>query len=173
MSTNTSARTPGKSRSSTPRKPPVTKKKADSRKELRVKKKGRGTAGRESRVISTVMRPMGGAVPERFLRVLNKGSFSSVELGTKTGKVIDTVLEQGVISITKHGNVKFVMLTLNSYNDLLGVEPAPVLGDLEKQFNQLYADMQKPGANDVFTKLLDATPEQLTRAARKSVAERG
>lgn len=43
---------------------------------------------------------------------------------------------------------------------------------LEKEFDAMYKQMQTPEAQAAFDALLDATPEQLTRAARKSVAER-
>lgn len=41
--------------------------------------------------------------------------------------------------------------------------------ELDKKFDALYKDMQKPGAQKAFEALLNATPEQLTKAARKSV----
>lgn len=180
MSTETTNGTSGKSRTSPPKKPLTNKKKTRGKKGPHVKKKvivkrRIDTAAHGSVAIASASHSYARDVPDRFLRVLDVGTFTAGEIGTQTGKVLDTVLEQGVISIAKYGDVKFVLLTKREYNKLLGRDDKSSinLGDLEEQFDQLYADMQKPGANDVFTKLLDATPEQLTRAARKSVAERG
>lgn len=43
---------------------------------------------------------------------------------------------------------------------------------LDKQFDALYKKMQRPRANAAFEAVLNATPEQLTLVARKSVASR-
>lgn len=41
--------------------------------------------------------------------------------------------------------------------------------ELDKKFDALYKEMQTPEAQKAFEAILNATPEQLTKAARKSV----
>jgi outer membrane lipopolysaccharide assembly protein LptE/RlpB len=41
--------------------------------------------------------------------------------------------------------------------------------DLNKEFDALYKEMQTSAAQAAFNKLLNVSPHQLTRAARKSV----
>lgn len=84
-----------------------------------------------------------------------KGSF---------GAVLDRVVTRGAIAITKHDQIRAVILPVEQYESLLAQRKNP-LAELEAEFDSLVAKMQTPAAQAAGRALFDATPERLGRAA--------
>jgi len=84
-----------------------------------------------------------------------KGSF---------GAVLDRVVTRGAIAITKHDQIRAVILPIEQYEALLAQRKNP-LAELEGEFEGLIARMQTPKARAAGRALFDATPERLGRAA--------
>ena len=84
-----------------------------------------------------------------------KGSF---------GAVLDRVVTRGAIAITKHDQIRAVILPVEQYEALLAQRRNP-LAELEGEFDALVARMQTPKARAAGRALFDATPERLGKAA--------
>lgn len=84
-----------------------------------------------------------------------KGSF---------GAVLDRVVTRGAIAITKHDQIRAVILPVEQYEALLAQRKDP-LAELEGEFDALVARMQTPKGRAAGRALFDATPEQLGKAA--------
>jgi prevent-host-death family protein len=84
-----------------------------------------------------------------------KGSF---------GALLDRVVTRGAIAITKHDQIRAVILPVEQYEALLAQRKNP-LSELEGEFESLVAKMQTPRAQAAGRALFDATPERLGRVA--------
>ena len=94
-----------------------------------------------------------------------KGSF---------GAVLDRVVTRGAIAITKHDQIRAVILPVEQYEALLAQRKNP-LAELEGEFDVLIARMQTPKGRAAGRALFDASPERLGKAAlaRASRRKRG
>lgn len=92
-------------------------------------------------------------------------SVTATEAKNSFGAVLDRALSEGRVAITKHDEVRAVLLSLTEYEALLKRQHDP-LSSLGKEFDTLVERMQKPKARAAGRALFDATPAQLGRAAR-------
>jgi antitoxin Phd len=84
----------------------------------------------------------------------------------------DFPLPGGKLAITKHDEVRAVVLSLPEYRALLAQQREP-LAALTAEFEELVARMQTPRAKRAGQALFDATPEKLGRAALAAARRRG
>lgn len=99
-------------------------------------------------------------------------SVSATEAKNNFGSVLDRVLARGKIAITRHDEVRAVVLSLAEYQALLAARRDPLAG-LAAEFDGLLERMQGPRARAAGRALFDATPAQLGRAALASARRRG
>ena len=93
-------------------------------------------------------------------------SVSATEAKNNFGAVLDRALTDGGVSITKHDEVRAVILSLPHYEALVGKQVDP-LAALGQEFDALVERMQTPRARAAGRALFDATPLRLGRAALK------
>jgi prevent-host-death family protein len=89
---------------------------------------------------------------------------SATEAKNNFGAVLDRVLSEGRVSITKHDEVRAVMLSLSEYEALIGKREDSLEG-LSREFEALVERMQAPEARSAGRALFAATPQRLGRAA--------
>lgn len=80
------------------------------------------------------------------------------------GAVLDRVVTRGAIAITKHDQIRAVILPIEQYEALLAQRKSP-LSELEGEFDALVDKMQTARAHAAGRTLFDAKPEQLGRVA--------
>ena len=89
---------------------------------------------------------------------------TATEAKTSLGAVLERVMVDGSVAITKHDEVKAVLLSVRQYEALLAGQQHP-LAELEAQFEGLVERMQTPAARVAGRALFDASPEDLGQAA--------
>jgi antitoxin Phd len=89
---------------------------------------------------------------------------SATEAKNNFGAVLDRVLSEGRVSITKHDEVRAVILSLPEYEALVE-KREDSLDSLSREFDALVERMQTPKARSAGRALFDATPQGLGRAA--------
>jgi prevent-host-death family protein len=98
---------------------------------------------------------------------------TATEAKNSFGAVLDRVIaERGIVAITKHDEIRAVLLSLPQYEALLAGQRDP-LSDLEVEFESLLERMQTPKARAAGRALFGATPARLGRAAVASKRRRG
>jgi antitoxin Phd len=96
--------------------------------------------------------------------------YSATEAKNEFGRVLDAALEHGAVAITRHDNVKAVLVSAEEYRRLLGAKPIDTLRD---EWDALLSEMQTPAARSAVRRAFAATPEELGRAAVKRARKRG
>ena len=99
-------------------------------------------------------------------------SVSATEAKNNFGAVLDRVLTQGRVSITKHDQVRAVILSVPEYEALIG-RRQDSLSSLSHEFDTLVEGMQSPRARAAGRALFAATPARLGRAAVTNQRRRG
>jgi prevent-host-death family protein len=99
----------------------------------------------------------------------------STEAQNEFGRVLDQAAADQDIAITRHNVVRAVLISAARYRELVGRE-ATVLDDLASSFDDLYASMQTAAVREATARAINATPEEMGRAAvaaaRRSRARR-
>ena len=97
---------------------------------------------------------------------------SATEAKNSFGAVLDRAIARGGVAITKHDEVRAVLLPLKQYQALMAGQ-RNALAELEAEFDGLVAGMQAPKARTAGRALFSASPEQLGRAAVARKRRRG
>jgi len=97
---------------------------------------------------------------------------TATEAKNAFGAVLDKATLHGVIGITKHDEVRAVVLSIEQYRALLASQRNP-LAELEGEFDALVSRVQTPKARAAGRALFDASPERLGRAAVAHRRKRG
>ena len=87
-------------------------------------------------------------------------------------RVLEMVIQGGVVVITKHDAPKAVLLSVDEFNALAHA-PSLKLDVLSGQFDALLARMQTPKARAGMKAAFAASPKQLGRAAVAAARRRG
>jgi antitoxin Phd len=109
------------------------------------------------------------ATAESSIPPLALTSVSATEAKNSFGSVLDKVMAEGRVAITKHDEVRAVLLSLAEYESLLRSQQDP-LASLGQEFTSLVERMQGPKARTAGRALFEATPARLGRAAKAAVA---
>jgi len=99
-------------------------------------------------------------------------SISATEAKNEFGRVLERVIQGGVLFITKHGAAKAVLLPVQDYNDLCHANEVQ-LGNLTQEFDDLLLRMQTPKARAGMKTAFHASPKQLGKAAVAAARSRG
>jgi prevent-host-death family protein len=98
-------------------------------------------------------------------------AFTATEARNQIARVIETTLQQGVTTITKHDTVKVVLLSMDEFNALVE-RSAGRLDTLRAEFDAQLTRMQAPGVRKRMQAAFDASPAKLGVAAVKAAAKR-
>ena len=98
-------------------------------------------------------------------------SITATEAKNTFGSVLDRVGQVGKIAITKHDQVRAVVLSLREYEALLEGRADP-LESLRTEFDSLVENMQAPGARRAGRALFEATGKDLGGAAVRAQRRR-
>ena len=90
--------------------------------------------------------------------------FSASDAKNGFGRILDQVVKEGGVAITKRNEPFAVVISIETYQRLASAE-ARTLDTLSEEFDALLGNMQVPGAAAAMQKAFDMTPEELGRAA--------
>jgi prevent-host-death family protein len=96
---------------------------------------------------------------------------SATEAKNKLGEVLDSVIQSGMVLITKHETPKAVLLSMEEYGALSGATRSR-LDTLNGEFDALLARMQTAKARAGRKAAFDASPKQLGKAAVNAARKR-
>jgi prevent-host-death family protein len=91
-------------------------------------------------------------------------SVTATDAKKEFGRVLETVLQGGVVVITRHDDPKAVLISVEEF-DALSRASETRLDTLSEQFDTLLARMQPSKARAGMKAAFDASPKQLGRAA--------
>ena len=92
---------------------------------------------------------------------------SATEAKNKLGEVLDSVMQAGMVLITRHQTPKAVLLSMEEYRALAGASQSK-LDVLKGEFDALLERMQTPKARAGMKAAFDASPRQLGKTAVKA-----
>jgi len=97
---------------------------------------------------------------------------SATEAKNKLGQVLDTVIQGGLVLITRHETPKAVLMSMDEYG-ALSRATATRLDTLNDEFDALLARMQTTKARAGMKAAFDASPKRLGKAAVAVARRRG
>jgi prevent-host-death family protein len=112
------------------------------------------------------------AEPKLDASVMELEALPATEAKNRFGALLDKVMAGGKVAITKHEEVRAVLLSAREYEALLSNQQDS-LSALHGEFDELVNRMQTPRARKAGRALSDATPARLGRAAVAAARRRG
>ena len=103
---------------------------------------------------------------------VDASSVTATDAKKEFARVLEMVIQGGVVVITKHDAPKAVLLSVDEFN-ALALAPSHKLDALSGQFDALLARMQTPKARAGMKAAFAASPKQLGRAAVAAARRRG
>ena len=103
---------------------------------------------------------------------VDTSSVTATDAKKEFARVLEMVIQGGVVVITKHDAPKAVLLSVDEFNALAHA-PSLKLDALSGQFDALLARMQTPKARAGMKAAFAASPKQLGRAAVAAARRRG
>jgi antitoxin Phd len=104
--------------------------------------------------------------------VRNIRHITATEAKNEFGRVLDTVIQSGMVIITKHDAPKAVLISIDEFN-AISHSGERKLDTLSGEFDELLARMQTPKARSRMKAAFGASPAQLRKAAIAAVRKRG
>jgi prevent-host-death family protein len=95
---------------------------------------------------------------------------TATEAKNEFGKVLETVMQDGIVVITRHDAPKAVLLSIDEF-EALSQAPQRDLDSLTSEFDALFAQMQTPEARAGMKAAFGASPKKLSRAAVSAAAK--
>jgi antitoxin Phd len=99
-------------------------------------------------------------------------TMTATDAKNQMGQVLETVMQGGVVLITKHETPKAAVIPIAEYEKFSRATEAR-LNALSGEFDAILARMQTPKARAGMKAAFDASPEQLARAAVAFARKRG
>jgi antitoxin Phd len=99
-------------------------------------------------------------------------SIRATDVKNEFGRVLERVIQGGIIVITKHDAPKAVLISVDEFNALSNANRVK-LDTLSGEFDALLARMQAPAASVGMKAAFDASPKQMGMAAVKAARKRG
>ena|ERR1700730_9315992 len=90
--------------------------------------------------------------------------FSAAEAKNQFGQVLETAIAGNTVAITKYGEVKAIMISVEEYESL-SQDPGKKLNTLTEHFDEMLAAMQTAEARQGMRVAFEASPEEMGRAA--------
>lgn len=103
---------------------------------------------------------------------VDTSSVTATDAKKEFARMLEMVIQGGVVVITKHDAPKAVLLSVDEFNALAHA-PQHRLDALSGQFDALLARMQTPKARAGMKAAFAASPKQLGRAAVAAARRRG
>jgi antitoxin Phd len=103
---------------------------------------------------------------------VDTSSVTATDAKKEFARMLEMVIQGGVVVITKHDAPKAVLLSVDEFNALAHA-PSHKLDALSGQFDALLARMQTPKARAGMKAAFAASPKQLGRAAVAAARRRG
>ena len=103
---------------------------------------------------------------------VDTSSVTATDAKKEFARMLEMVIQGGVVVITKHDAPKAVLLSVDEFNALAHA-PSLKLDALSGQFDALLARMQTPKARAGMKAVFAASPKQLGRAAVAAARRRG
>lgn len=103
---------------------------------------------------------------------VDTSSVTATDAKKEFARMLEMVIQGGVVVITKHDAPKAVLLSVDEFNALARA-PQHRLDALSGQFDALLARMQTPKARAGMKAAFAASPKQLGRAAVAAARRRG
>jgi prevent-host-death family protein len=91
-------------------------------------------------------------------------SLTATEAKNEFGKVLETVMQDGIVVITKHDAPKAVLISIDEF-EALSQAPQRDLDSLTREFDALFERMQTPKARAGMKAAFSASPKKLSKAA--------
>jgi antitoxin Phd len=98
-------------------------------------------------------------------------SVAATRLKNEFGAVLEQVIRNGAVAITRHDTPKAVVLSFDEFRSLVKAQ-SHSLNDLSAEYDTLLARMQTPAAKKGAAAAFNATPAELGRAAVKAARKR-
>ncbi len=99
-----------------------------------------------------------------------RSSFTSTEAQNNFGQVLSRARREGGVFITRYDRPEAVVLSIEEYEALTGQEPID-LPALEREFDELLEQMQRPEHRRAVDRLFSLTGRELGEAAVRAVAD--
>jgi len=94
---------------------------------------------------------------------------TATALKNQTADVLDQILKQGPVAITRHNKTRAVLIPIEQYLQMIEGD-APRLADLRREYQGMLEEMQKPEQKEGAEQAFNASPEELSRAAVEAAA---
>ena len=101
-----------------------------------------------------------------------RASVTATEAKNKFGRLLEKVMQGGVIVITKHDAPKAVLISMDKYTALASA-PESRINTLSAEFDSLLMRMQGAGVRNSMQAAFRASPKQIGRAAVVAARKRG
>lgn len=98
-------------------------------------------------------------------------SVAATRLKNEFGAVLEQVIRNGAVAITRHDTPKAVVLSFEEFRSLVKAQ-SHSLSDLSAEYDTLLARMQTPAARKGAVAAFNATPAEIGRAAVKAARKR-
>jgi prevent-host-death family protein len=93
---------------------------------------------------------------------------AATEAKNEFGKLLESAMQGSFVVITKHGDAKAVLISVQEFNALRQA-PATELNTLSGEFDALLERMQTPEARKRMEAAFGASPQDLGRAALRAL----
>jgi prevent-host-death family protein len=103
---------------------------------------------------------------------VDAAAFTSTVAKNEFGRLLEMAIHGRVVTITRHGTPKAVLVSLDEFNELTRAAGSR-LDTLTGEFDAMLARMQAPKARAGMKAAFDAAPKELGRAAVAAARRRG
>ena len=103
---------------------------------------------------------------------VDASSFTATDAKKQFGRVLELVLREGAVVITKHDAPKAIVLSMDEFNALTQASESK-LDRLSADFDAMLIRMQTPRARAGMKTAFGASPKELGRAAVAAARKRG
>lgn len=121
---------------------------------------------------ASAARPPDPSVEFRNRRGEPPSSFTATDAKKQFGRVLELVLQGGVVVITKHDVPKAILISVDEFNALTKAT-GRMLDTLTADFDAMLARMQTPKARARMKAAFGASPKELGKAAVAAARTRG
>jgi prevent-host-death family protein len=121
---------------------------------------------------ASTARPPDPSVEFRNRRGEPPSSFTATDAKKQFGRVLELVLQGGVVVITKHDVPKAILISVDEFNALTKAT-GRMLDTLTADFDAMLARMQTPKARARMKAAFGASPKELGKAAVAAARTRG
>lgn len=103
---------------------------------------------------------------------IRPSAISATSVKNEFGRVLDKVIQGGIMVITKHDTPKAVLLSVEDFNAIASAQ-RPNLEALTNEFDMMLSRMQTKQARTAMKAAFDSSPKKLGNAAVRAAKKRG